>query len=592
MLERVAEVDPLDMGTMDRLVRIDEDLDGPEKAYSRMLSGLDRFPDSFALRCMVVTWLRQNMPNRADHPFEELHAKYPGDSWVMAEMALLRLHQHHWHEAAELARQAIALEPKYSRHWSILGKCELELGEFEKAKTSLRKSVECNVDDTFAMRSLLDLYPAGTQRRELIDFVYGELCKQTTYGEGISGFYDLAIGRIPYDELEEKLQHACQQRPDLPQSWSCLTDLLSRLHRLDEAIATGRKATDAFPLHVQAWIDLAIVYRAAGKPDDELASLEQARSVSGNDASVAKQLSEFYRSQKQFKDADTVLKRGLESNPRDAELLAFRADNLWDLAEHDQAIDTISKAIEIVPHYDWAWDKLSVWSKEARQKDACQVLAHRLIEARPKNVRGYLRLADAHRENFELQRAMQAIERALEIDPRKIDAHRAKTWILSTSGQFQGAIAATSPEVFRESPSPPLLLTRSDLHYSQGETQQAIQTLQNAVELDPDNYLGWRKLMYWTERLEEIPALARGSEPHAAEYYVLDPSKVSKSNTQERFFVDGRRCVFEQPSSVRTSHPVDQALEVVTGPFSAWTTLSRDCRSVANGSACRRQTVD
>ncbi len=350
------------------------------------------------------------------------------------------------------------------------------------------------------MRPLLDLCASPEERREVLDLIYNELANQTTYGDGVSGFYELAVGRMPFDELVAKLEKAKNERGDLPQTWSCLVDVFCRLHRLEEAIHTATQATELFPLHVGAWIDLAAAQRTAGDFEASLATLEHAQTIGITNPQVAKQLSELYRSRKQWDKADEVLVRTLESNPRDGVLTAFRAETLWDLGKNEQAIETMERAVVLLPNYDWAWNTLSAWCRERQQWQVLKRASQAMIDARPNQVRGYLRAADAAIEESDLAESLRWLEKALAIDPRCVDAYHLKAWALSLAGQHQAALEATRPEVFRDAPSPPLLLTRSELLYSQGDLLAAIQARKEAVELDPDNYNGWRRLMAWTDQ--------------------------------------------------------------------------------------------
>jgi cellulose synthase operon protein C len=499
-LNTVLEIDPLDMGTLDRLMQVDHDLDGPVAARNRLNEALSKFPSSYAFRAASVSWIRQNEPIAADNAIDSMLNDFPQDPWAMREAAIIKMQRHEWAAAAEFARHAIEFEPKYSRNWALLGRCQQELGEFTQAKSSYQESIRCSVDDPYPMRPLFDLCATPEERREVLDLIYNELANQTTYGDGVSGFYELAVGRMPFDELIAKLERAKDERGDLPQTWSCLVDVYCRLHRIEEAMHTATKATELFPLHVGAWIDLAAAQRTAGDFDASLATLEHAQTIGITNPQVAKQLSELYRSRKQWDKADEVLARTLESNPRDGVLLAFRAETLWDLGQHDQAIETMERSVVLLPNYDWAWNTLSAWCRERQQWKVLQRAAQSMIETRPNQVRGYLRAADAAIEESDLSEALSWIEKALAIDPRCVDAYHLKAWALSLAGQHQAALDATQPEVFRDAPSPPLLLTRSELHFSQGDLAGAIKARKESVRLDPDNYNGWRRLMAWTDQ--------------------------------------------------------------------------------------------
>ena len=94
--------------------------------------------------------------------------------------------------------------------------------------------------------------------------------------------------------------------------------------------------------------------------------------------------------------------------------------------------------------------------------------ARRLTEQRPKEPRSWLTLAEKFDVPQHRQACMDAIERAIECDPRSVAAHGMKTDVLTTEGRLDEALAACRPEIF--GCQPPLVLQAREavVHAQQG----------------------------------------------------------------------------------------------------------------------------
>ncbi|MEM9658721.1 MAG: tetratricopeptide repeat protein, partial [Planctomycetota bacterium] len=92
------------------------------------------------------------------------------------------------------------------------------------------------------------------------------------------------------------------------------------------------------------------------------------------------------------------------------------------------------------------------------------------------------------------EETLNTIDQALELDPRSIDAHEHRAILLANHGRFDDAIAACTPDVYRDRP-PMQLKARAAVIVSQrGDVARAIALMRGVVETDPDYAWAWSQL--------------------------------------------------------------------------------------------------
>src|SRR6185503_20870689 len=106
------------------------------------------------------------------------------------------------------------------------------------------------------------------------------LVRQTTFGDGILLFADLARAFLPAETLEGLLRAAHEARPDLWKAWCALVMHLVAMKRATEALPIILEATRRFPLIPRLWVELARVRRARLEQEEAIAALQKVRELS------------------------------------------------------------------------------------------------------------------------------------------------------------------------------------------------------------------------------------------------------------------------------------------------------------------------
>lgn len=521
LYRQVQALDPLDGSTRERLLSLDMDLDGNDVAEKNLRAAVAEFPHSNSLRVMLIQWLRTNRFQAVKEELERYVSMHPQDAWGQRESAIVAMLEHDLTKAKLFTEQSLASEPNSEVAHFLMGRIVEQQGDIPLAREQYRAAIHLCVDHEAAIAALIDTCDRPKDRNEQLEFVYQELQRQTTFGAGVLAFREAAVGKLEPDKLLGKLEQAIAYRPDL---WQCYTALIQQhmsMNQRDKAVERAVEATERFPLLPRAWVDLALVHRAIGNSDAELAALVRARDINPTWSDVARELSDTLLNRKQFDEAEKVVRQVLAADPRDAQSLAGLADCLYKAGKKTQAFAPLKQACLQQVGYNWAWQSLIDWSNEVDGGKTARETAAQMVRERPLDSRSYVRLAESHDELEHIPVAIEAIEKALELDPRNIDAHVRKVYYLGRLHRWDEALDACSPAVFGDEQPVALQMRRAYMFYRKGQLGEAIASLQSALQSDPDHYGAWTQLADWSEEARRSDVYRTAAEnmvridPHA-----------------------------------------------------------------------------
>lgn len=515
----VVEASPLDVGAHEQVAHLLAEVEGPAAACEHLRAAAARFPHHVRLQHLWLEWLRDVDPLGAEAPLMDLLARQPNDAWARREAALLRRDQRRWDEALEHAALACELDPAHAGSWGIRGEIAHQAGRRAEAVAWLRAALERGIDLSLAIVALVECHEDPAERRDALDWVLAQALRQASSGRGLFTWRRMAHEALGLERTVELLRAARDERPDRWDAWSVLVDALAQAGRLDEARQVAEEATRRFPLRATLWLDAARVHRLAGDEVGRRRALERAAEVDPEHGAAARLLAETLQRQGELSRARALLERAAARAPLVAMNHGYLADVLWEMGEHERALERIERALRIDPGYGWAWGQLRDWSARRGDPARAERLAREIARQRPHEPRSWVRLARLIDGPGRLDEQLDALRRALEIDPRHVPAHDLQAELLAEAGRFDEALAACHPAPWTAE-SPPIEL-RGRLAWvwaEQGDLERAQAIMTEALAEAPDYAWGLRQLLGWLRR-------TRGPDylPCAERLRALDP---------------------------------------------------------------------
>lgn len=506
---QVAEAEPLAVEAHRAVAQrlAESESQGAALAYLAQIT--ERFPHHYGLQQLLIEWLREaGEPAELEAAVRRLIEIHPVDAWTRRELALVLSEDRRLEEALEELEIARRLEPHTPSYFCVAGQLYATAGRMEDAREAYRQAIHLSVDTDFAIAALVGACDSPAQRREALCYVEQELVRQVVFGDGLLAFRDQARGVLSAEELLTTLREALAARPDLWHAWSAVIRQLTEMDQTPEALALAQQATERFPLLPRLWFDLALVHEARADRNGEIDALQRALRINPGWGVAARQLAAAHLRAGQTATARAILEHAVAHSPLDPGNHAGLADTLWDLGQQEAALAHLERAVELEPGFDWAWNALAERSGGQPRAEAA---ARRLTTRRRGEARSWLILARVLDGAEALPERLAALDQALVLNPRCLEAYTFKAELLTEAGRFEEALAACRPALW-ETPPTELRARAAWVEAERGQIREAITQMQAVVGEDPHDYWAWNLLHRWHDALgasEEALTAAR-----------------------------------------------------------------------------------
>jgi len=465
-----------------------------------------RFPHSYGLRVALIQYLADTDPAAWEAAVRELIEIHPADAWARRELACVLASGGRLDEALEAVQEACRLEPSLPDGHVILGHVLADLGRREEARQAFRRAIRLSVDEERAIDGLMAICRTRQEREDELMFIYDELVRQVIFGDGLLIFRDYAAGVLQPETLLEVFREALEVRPDLWHAHCALIRQLTAMGQTDEALSRATRAAEQFPLLPRIWLEKAAVHFARGEPEQEIEALCRAVDINPAWDSAVRTLAEAYQRAGQLQKARETLERALTSEPGNPALHHSLARILARLGEPEASVEHWTKAVRIAPGFLEAWLELHDWCKQNGREQVAVQLARRLVAERPHDKYCWFLLADALEAPEQRSESIEAVDRALQLDPRLGVAYQLRAARLLEDGRPDEALEACRPPAFGDSPPSPLRLSAARILARTGRTEEAIQQCRAIVRDDPGYFPAWQYMADYYSETEQTEA--------------------------------------------------------------------------------------
>jgi tetratricopeptide (TPR) repeat protein len=528
---QVAEAEPLALDANRQVAQLLAATESPRAATDFLRERIARYPHSSRLRELLIEALRDD-PAAAEVELQVLLKHDSANDWAQRRMAMVWLELRRAEEALTASEAACRVHYANPENHLVRGQALAQLQRLPEADEAYRAALRVSADHTPALINLLAAATAE-ERREVLLFWAQELTRQVSSGTGWLTFRELSREILTPEELLYQLREALQQRPELPLLWSALLAQLIEMQQHDDALSLAREAAERFPLVARAWFDLALAHEARQETEQQILALQRACALEPGWELVVQKLAAVYERAGKFTQARTVIEQAIAHAPLQHAHHGCLAELWWKLGEKEKALTAMQNALALAPDYEGGWRALRMWADEMRRPEWVSQWVRELTAKRPGEARSWLRLARTLKGEEVLREQLAALDTAIQLQPRLIEAHSLRAFLLADAGRYDEALRACRPAALAPTFPPELLSAEAHIIAQCGDLPKALQKMRTVLKNAPDYAPGWERLARWyraseqgQEYLEAAQQLARLLPHYAVAHGYLGEAKL------------------------------------------------------------------
>ena len=200
--------------------------------------------------------------------FNQLRRQYPDDPDLYYELADVLFAAGYLEDCERVCKTCLALDPGYVSVIVILGMIALRRNDDELAKNLLRRAVELEPDNPFALNELSYLLYLEGEDDEAIALVDRAIDESPDYADALCNKGVILYFRSEFDAAAEVFEEAVKLMPDHVPAWVGKGNTLSQQFEFDEALLCYDKALRIDPRNADACHGKAQLYKMMGLEDE------------------------------------------------------------------------------------------------------------------------------------------------------------------------------------------------------------------------------------------------------------------------------------------------------------------------------------
>jgi tetratricopeptide (TPR) repeat protein len=566
----ILDREPLALDANDEFARLLAEIEGRPAALKHLEEICARNPRHFGLCQLWLNWLEPDGPQVQEPIWRWLLELNPSDAATRRGWAKCLAGLRRWPEALKEAEAAIEADASNPAGHSLRGFILKSLGQFVEAQDAYRRAVSLAIDYKPAMAGLFDSCRTLLERRDALATVLTELERNLISGDGLLAFRDLGTNQLPPRELLAIFKKILGLRPDLWQAWAVVIGELARQGHLDEGVETATQAVERHPLSAPLWCEVASLYEIRKDAKSEIAALEQALSLNPGEVSILRRLASALDRGGQSDRARTELEETLRMHPRDADAWHQLGLLDWKQNQRQEAIEKLQRALAVDPECAPAWQSLTEWARTLKQPGLLLDTAKHIAQQRGNDPKASLRLARLLMEAKNPAEAMIALDHAIALHPKDVEAHDLRACLLASEDRIEEAFVACRPEAWTN-PPPELRARAAWLLDQQGRRPEALEALAAVIDEAPHLVWAWEALTGWyldidkkAEARAVIDKFLKAAAAHTAPYIWLatwherDGNNPEAIDLLEKVLVTDPRCVIARVNLMKIQLATNQ----------------------------------
>jgi len=224
----------------------------------------------------------------------------------------------------------------------------------------------------------------------------------------------------------------------------------------------------------------SVTLNRLGRLDEAIASLRRAIDLGPRLAFAHKSLAISLLMERRYSDAAEVLEHAIAVNHDDAKLYLGKGLAMRGLGNADAELAALDKAVSLDPNLD----RGIALGLMGRHEDALAAFEE-AITIEPGNARAHMKKAGALHVLGRHGEALESCRRATDLDPNNPSAHRTNADILGSLGRHGDALESIDRAISLSGNNASLHVVRGHILGTLGRTADALAAHGEAVRLDP-----------------------------------------------------------------------------------------------------------
>jgi tetratricopeptide (TPR) repeat protein len=289
------------------------------------------------------------------------------------------------------------------------------------------------------------------------------------------------------DEARKLCRQICEQQPGDAEAWYLLGSIHGQMGEFEQAEACCQKAVAIEPAHAGLQYNLAMARLKLGKLDTAVTAFQKAVRLDPRFAQAYQDMGSAYQLLGDSEKAVICYENALRLRP---ELVAAHYNLAHVLREQgcwEEAVARYEQVIRLQPEFEPAYGEIAgILINNFMYDKAVDILlpATKVI---PDSVDVHFLLGVAFQERGDVDNALVAYRRVIELSPDHMDAHAGVAGILGLKGKYEEACSMLLPLIANPDVSYSALITFGHLARHFNRVDEAIHLLQRHLEDDMDD---------------------------------------------------------------------------------------------------------
>ncbi|TAN62199.1 MAG: tetratricopeptide repeat protein, partial [Magnetospirillum sp.] len=243
---------------------------------------------------------------------------------------------------------------------------------------------------------------------------------------------------------------------DYAEVHSNLGNALRDLGRLDDAVASCRRALEFKPDYAEAHYNLGTILDEMRRLDEAGASYRRAIEIRPGFADAHYNLGNILKDMDRLDEAEASYRRALGLRPDYPEAHSNLGATLKDQGRLDDAVASYRRALELRPDYAEAHYNLGIALQDLGRLDEAEASYLHALRIKPDYAEAHLNLGNVLKDMGRLDEASASYRRALQIKPDYMDAHSNLIFALDLSDKADAVELQREREKWGETYAAPL----------------------------------------------------------------------------------------------------------------------------------------